>query len=162
MRNFLVAIDFSDITYRVIDLSIRIACEQHGSSICLIHVDENLFSSPYIDSSLYSMTATGGLRVKKGKTSMHQMHTVILPQKRYVEHRIISEFAHRMEQKGLTVVTKLITGRPAQEICSTAADFEAHCIIVGAHHHGKLHQLFFREVSSYLINNAPCPVLVTK
>jgi len=162
MRNFLVAIDFSDITYRVIDLSLRIACEQHGSSICLMHVDENLFSSQHIDSSLYSMNATEGLRVKKGVTSIHHEHTTILPQKRYIEHRIVTELAHRMEQKGLTVMTKLITGRPAQEICSTATKFGAHCIVVGAHHHGKLHQLFFREVSSYLINNAPCPVLVTK
>ena len=48
----------------------------------------------------------------------------------------------------------------ADTIMGKAALLNAGMIIIGAHHHGFIYRAFIGSVSSELIKNPPCPVLI--
>lgn len=161
MNKILIAIDFSDITDQVVNLGADLAAKEGSSEVCLMHVDSEMFSPEFLFSNIYSMDTVAGLEIM-GSSYVDEVMAVqeVRPQESTCTGLVI-EYARRLEKKGLNVKTAIISGQPSREICSMADEINADCIVVGAHRHGRMHKLFFREVSSYLIQNAPCPVLVT-
>jgi nucleotide-binding universal stress UspA family protein len=61
---------------------------------------------------------------------------------------------------GVTVVTRVLRGDPAEVIVSYASSCEAGMIACGRLDHPFLERLFVRSVSSDLVRRAACPVLV--
>ena len=53
-------------------------------------------------------------------------------------------------------------GDPAAEICRHAEDRAADVVVVGSKGHGWLARLVLGSVSTYVVNHAPCPVLVVR
>ena len=163
MKRILLAIDFSDITRSVVDMAIKIASGEASTEICLMHVDAQSFCSDLALSNLCEMNTGMGIQIIGDQSlTYYGPPDELMEDHSYAERGIITEYADYIRQSGIDVTTKIIAGLPSQEICSTAEQIHAECIVVGAHSHGKLHHLFFREVVSYLLNHAPCPVLVTR
>jgi nucleotide-binding universal stress UspA family protein len=53
-------------------------------------------------------------------------------------------------------------GAISKEICSAAAQHQARMIVIGAHGWGAVRRLMHGSVSSAVMHNAPCPVLVVR
>ena len=53
-------------------------------------------------------------------------------------------------------------GDPVEIVSQTATDTRAALIVVGSHGWGRLRRLVFGSVSTGLLHEAPCPVLVAR
>jgi nucleotide-binding universal stress UspA family protein len=53
-------------------------------------------------------------------------------------------------------------GFPLEEICRKASDYDAQLIVVGSHGWGAARRLLSGSVSTGLVHQAPCPVLVVR
>lgn len=56
----------------------------------------------------------------------------------------------------------IATGDPGATIVQVAADRASDVIMVGSHGRGPLERLLVGSVATYVMNHAPCPVLVIK
>jgi len=68
----------------------------------------------------------------------------------------------RAEQRGLTLDTMVLRGRPDEAIVSAARFKEADLIVLGSHGRTGLARLLVGSVAERVIGQAPCPVLVVK
>jgi nucleotide-binding universal stress UspA family protein len=66
------------------------------------------------------------------------------------------------EAAGVEVTSEIRRGIAADEICAAAEETAADMIVVGAHGWGAPKRLFFGSVSTNVLHNAPCPVLVVR
>jgi nucleotide-binding universal stress UspA family protein len=57
---------------------------------------------------------------------------------------------------------QLREGDAAEEICRAARELEARVVVVGAHGWGPVQRLLFGSVSTHVLHDAPCPVLVAR
>jgi len=76
--------------------------------------------------------------------------------------RILAETAHAAEDAGLHCDTISTTGPVVEEICRIARERDAAFIVVGAHGWGTVRRLLFGSVSTGVLHEAPCPVLVVR
>ena len=54
------------------------------------------------------------------------------------------------------------SGAISEEICAAAAKYDARLVVVGAHGWGPVRRLIHGSVSSAVLHDAPCPVLVVR
>jgi nucleotide-binding universal stress UspA family protein len=53
-------------------------------------------------------------------------------------------------------------GEPGMTICDVAVEVGAEVIVLGSHGHGWLQRVLLGSVSHYVLQHAPCPVLVMR
>jgi nucleotide-binding universal stress UspA family protein len=63
---------------------------------------------------------------------------------------------------GVAATSTLMKGYPVEGICEAAAEAGPVLIVIGAHGWSRLKRLFLGSVSSGVLQNAPCPVLVVR
>jgi nucleotide-binding universal stress UspA family protein len=61
-----------------------------------------------------------------------------------------------------TATTRVLDGEPGPELCRLAEDEAVGVIVVGSHGAGFLRRVLLGSVSHYLLQHAPCPVLVVR
>ena len=66
----------------------------------------------------------------------------------------------RIEEAGVTCETLALDGQPAAEICGAATRTQARLVVIGAHGWGRLGRMIHGSVSTAVLHDAPCPVLV--
>lgn len=66
------------------------------------------------------------------------------------------------EAEGVSCSTVIADGFPVDEICQKASDYDAQLIVAGSHGWGAARRLFSGSVSTGLVHQAPCPVLVVR
>lgn len=66
----------------------------------------------------------------------------------------------RVEDAGVACETVALDGPTAEEICRTAGSHHARLIVIGAHGWGRLGRMIHGSVSTAVLHDAPCPVLV--
>lgn len=71
---------------------------------------------------------------------------------------------HLVDEIDVSVPVDLVTleGDPGAALCQAAADRDADVVVVGSRGRGVLKRALLGSVSTYVTNNAPCPVLVTR
>jgi nucleotide-binding universal stress UspA family protein len=74
----------------------------------------------------------------------------------------LSDAAERVRSTSLDLETELVTGDPAAEVCRVAAERGARLIAMGSHGHGRLARVLLGSVSTQVLHDAPCPVLVVR
>lgn len=65
-------------------------------------------------------------------------------------------------EHGVRATWEVREGRPADEISAVAAARDAHVIVIGAHGWGPVKRMVFGSVSTAVLHDAPCPVLVVR
>lgn len=76
--------------------------------------------------------------------------------------RVLAEVAHEADDHGVPCDVVQANGSVVEEICRVAAEREAKLIVIGAHGWGALRRFVFGSVSTGVMHEAPCPVLVVK
>jgi len=76
--------------------------------------------------------------------------------------RILAETAHEAEDAGVDCEVVAATGPVVEEICKLAAERQARLVVVGAHGWGAFRRFVFGSVSTGVMHEAPCPVLVVR
>jgi nucleotide-binding universal stress UspA family protein len=66
----------------------------------------------------------------------------------------------RVEEAGVACETVALDGPTADEICRTAGSHDARLVVIGAHGWGRLGRMIHGSVSTAVLHDAPCPVLV--
>jgi nucleotide-binding universal stress UspA family protein len=75
---------------------------------------------------------------------------------------LLATVAEAAETVGVHCVTFTADGIAADEICRIAADREAQLIVAGSHGWSAARRFFSGSVSTALVHQAPCPVLVVR
>jgi nucleotide-binding universal stress UspA family protein len=66
----------------------------------------------------------------------------------------------RVEGSGVPCQTMALDGPASEEICRAAEVCEARLVVIGAHGWGRLGRMLHGSVSTAVLHDAPCPVLV--
>ena len=140
MKNILAAIDFSDISLKIIDKAAEMAQSFH-SKLWLIHI-----AAPDPDFVGYGT----------GPQCQRDWRAQVLNQ----EHQYLHERALELEQNGIDITPLLIQGATVQTILQEASKLEAEMIIIGSHGHSALYKTLVGSVSEGIIRQASCPVLI--
>jgi nucleotide-binding universal stress UspA family protein len=74
----------------------------------------------------------------------------------------LERVARQAEDAGVECETVPLEGLVVEEICKLAAERRPELLVVGAHGWGPVRRLFFGSVSTGLLHDAPCPVLVAR
>ena len=75
---------------------------------------------------------------------------------------IAASVVERAKKLGVEASSDVRQGDPADEICAAAAAIDAAVIVVGTHGWGSLKRLFLGSVSTRVVHEAPCAVLVVR
>jgi nucleotide-binding universal stress UspA family protein len=73
---------------------------------------------------------------------------------------VLAQTKQRVEAAGVRCDTIALDGTAAEEICRTAGDHDARLVVIGAHGWGRLGRMIHGSVSTAVLHDAPCPVLV--
>lgn len=138
MKTLLVPVDFSDVTAKVTDAAASLAAAL-GSRVILVHVAEPEPQFVGYDPGPMSVrVAVAG--------DMHADHRRL--------ERLKAAF-------GTTEVLALqVQGTTAEKILLLAQEYGAGMIIMGSHGHGALYHLLAGSVTTAVLKDSPCPVLV--
>jgi len=140
MKKILAAIDFSDITTKVIETASTLTKKLDGE-LCILHTEP---SQKEFDEYKEAPQSLRDIIAKDIKDDMKHLH-------------IIKDV---LKKDGINAKTMLLKGPATETIIMEAKRFEADLIIIGSHEHGDLYHLIFGGVQNSLIKHSPCPVLV--
>ena len=140
MENILVAIDFSDVTQRVIEQGILLA-RAFDCKLWLIHI-----AAPDPDFV--------------GYTTGPQFRRDLRAETLRDEHKYLQDKADELRKRDICVTTLLIQGETVETILQEAQKLKVDTIVVGSHGHGALYKTLTGSVSEGIIRRAPCPVTI--
>jgi nucleotide-binding universal stress UspA family protein len=136
-NSILVPIDFSRITPKVLD-NARYSAAAFEARVWLLHVAQtrvDVFGLPCFTRDSVARTLRGN-------------------------HQEVYKCAENLKQAGVDTAALVVRGNPAQKILPKAEELEANMIILGSHGHGPLHQFLTQHTCQYLLERAPCPVVI--
>lgn len=140
MNTILVAVDFSDVTARVVDTSIA-AAKAYGAKLVLLHV-----AAP-------EPTFVG---YEAGPQNERQWRADRLRS----EHRQLQELAKSCQDQDVDATALLVPGAAVDKVVDEAHQHDAGMIILGSHGHGAVYQLLVGSVTEGVLKKADRPVLV--
>ena len=140
-RRIVAAVDFSDVAMAALRQAACLAAEADArlTAMHVIEVPEHL--ALWID----RVDGIGHVRAWADAAARH-LHDAIGPETR--EHA-------RVEQR-------VETGKAYREILRVADEQHADLLVIGAHGHGVIEQLFVGSTAQHVVRRAPCPVLVVR
>lgn len=140
MFNILVAIDFSEIAPAILAQA-KFLTQATRGKLWLIHV-----APPEPDFVGYQ---TGP-----------QTERDYIAHKFWEEHRQLQQQAEALRNQKIDATALLLQGPTVETILKEARKLAADLIIVGSHGRSGLYQVFIGSVSSGILQQATCPVLV--
>lgn len=140
VTRILAALDFSEVTEKVLDQGERLA-EALSAELVLLHV-----AAP--DPEFVGFEA--------GPETTRQARARELRD----EHRRLQEMADALRARGLSAMALLIQGPTVEKILAEAERLGAQFIVIGSHGHGVLHRALLGSVSEGVVRGARCPVHV--
>jgi nucleotide-binding universal stress UspA family protein len=74
----------------------------------------------------------------------------------------LDKLAREAREQGVTVVEKVVQGKPAAEIMRVARENTIDVIVLGTHGKGVLDHALFGSTTEKVVRKAPCPVLTCR
>ena len=152
MKNLLVAIDFSDVTDRVVSTAAELA-RAFGAKMWLLHVvaepspmaslSKVAFQMPAIEEEFHWPTVESEV-----------------PELFHDKQRQMQEILAGLNDKGINAEASVVRGPVVVEILTMAEQHAIDMIVVGSHGHGALYELMVGTVSEGVIRHAACPALI--
>ena len=141
MKTFLVPVDFSSITERVIDSALAFARVFKGK-VELLHIVQ----APVIATAEYALPAEviqEAVNVSNGASQ-----------------RKLTAYSERFLKEGIVCTAKTLIGAPVPLIRDEAAKSNADFILMGSHGHGKLYDFLVGSTASGVLKKARCGVII--
>jgi nucleotide-binding universal stress UspA family protein len=138
--NILVAVDLSEATPRVMQVTERVARQSEGK-VRLLHVAE---AEPDF------MGYDAGPEVVRDQVAKEFRD----------EHKSIQAYAEQLREAGLDASARLIQGPIVETVFNEAKRFEADMLIVGSHGFGAIYDLLIGSISRGILKDTDIPVLV--
>ena len=142
----LVALDFSDITARVIQQATLLA-QKTSSELVLLHVAE-----PHSEFIAYDYDPVVPLAINPVEVrdqTANRLHS---------EHKTLQQYADRMRENAITCKALMVQGDAVEMILQQAVKMQADFIIAGSHGKGLLSQVLLGSNSETLIRQSSIPV----
>ena len=143
MKNLLVAVDFSDVTERVVATAEQMA-RAFGAKVWLLHVVAEV--SP--------MAALGEVPFHWPAVEAES------PDRFPEEQRRMNELLAGLKGKEFNAESLLIRGSAIIEILAMAEQYEIDMIVMGSHGHGAWYELVVGTVSEGVLRHASCPAII--
>ncbi len=141
MKKILIATDGSDSSHEAVEFGLELADEQ-GAWAHVVHVTPTVDVMPYSNFGFIAPSLPHEFDERDYE-----------PLERAVE--LVTE-------KGMRVETKLLKGRPADEIVAYADSIEADLIVVGSRGHGAFTSALIGSVSHDVLRESRRPVLIVR
>jgi nucleotide-binding universal stress UspA family protein len=138
MKTILVPIDFSDVSGKVVDTAATLA-EAFGSRVILVHVAEPEPQFVGYDPGPLSVAVTVAGDVQADRRRLEAL---------------------KQKFGAIEVLALQVQGSSPDEILDLAQEHAATLIVMGSHGHGALYRLFVGSVTTAILKDAPCPVLI--
>ena len=138
--NVLVAIDFSPVTQRIMQVVRRVA-KSPGAKIMLLHV-----AGPNPEFVGYE----AGPEVVQDQVDKEYKK----------EYKQVQELSSELRREGFKAEDLCIPGSTVETILDEAGRIDAELIIVGSHGHGAMYDLVVGSVSEGLVRQSKRPILV--
>lgn len=140
MKAILAAVDFSDLSSRVVKAASELA-RATRSRLYILHV-----AAPDPDFIGYGV----------GPGTVRQARARVMRK----EHKRLQSMEARLRARGLPATALLIQGATVQKIVAEASRLKAAVVVVGSHGHGAIRKLLVGSVAEGVLRACPCPVLV--
>jgi nucleotide-binding universal stress UspA family protein len=140
MRTIVAAVDFSAVTYHVVEAARELA-EAMKARVLLLHV-----IAPPVNVVTYDMPAEAFFDELKlaRETSLKKLDAL---------RRVL-------DADGIECELKTLQGHAVEEILNEAATSDASYIVMGSHGHGALYELLAGSTSHGVIHKANCPIVI--
>jgi nucleotide-binding universal stress UspA family protein len=80
----------------------------------------------------------------------------------HTHEEVVTRVVARLRAAGLSVTSEIEFGDPRHVLVHVARSHGADLIVIGSHGHSAIHRLVMGSVASYVVNHAPCDVLVVR
>lgn len=140
MDTILVAIDFSEVTTKMIQWTLDLA-KRYSSKVFVLHV-----AAPEPDFVSYSV---GPLHERKWRAEHLRQ-----------EHRRLEEIQHQFQEAGVECTALMIQGPTAEKLLQETERLGANVLVMGSHGHGAMYNLLVGSVMEAVLRKTPVPVLV--
>ncbi len=141
MKTFLVPVDFSPITEKVVESAMAFARAFNGK-VVLLHIVQ----APVIATAEYALPAEviqEAVTISKNASQKKLTH--------YTEHFL---------KAGIVCTNKTLIGAPVALIREEAGQAHADFILMGSHGHGKLYDFLVGSTASGVLKKAKCGVII--
>jgi len=140
MKTILTALDFSDITPSLLQISSALA-RTHGAALYLIHIEP-----PEPDFIGYD------------PGPQHVRNQVAEEAIRHFKEE--NQLRDQLRDEGIDAHSRVIQGPIVEKILEEAKRLSADLIVIGSHGHGALYHVLVGSVGEGILAHATCPVLV--
>lgn len=137
-KTILVPIDGSKASKIALEEAIKIAKENSASVIILHVVPQN---ADLIE--VYKISSLKSAFQQEGK-------------------KLLEEAYKYASQKGISAISRLVEGKPWEEIIKIATTQNCDLIVMGSHGHSTFSKFFLGSVTQRVLGEAPCPVMVVR
>lgn len=142
MKNIVVAVDFSDVTERVIEAARELA-GAFSAKLWLVHA-----AAPDPDFVGY----------RAGPQTVRDAIATELRE----EHRQLQRLAAKLRAAGIDATALLVQGPTVQTLLAKVRHLDADHIVIGSHGHGALYRTVLGSVSEGVVHRAECSVTVVR
>ncbi|MFO0948358.1 MAG: universal stress protein [Planctomycetota bacterium] len=140
MDTILVAIDFSEVTSKMIQWTLDLA-KKYGSKVFVLHV-----AAPEPDFVSYSV----GPQHERKWRAEHLRE----------EHRELEGIQKQFQDAQVECTALMIQGPTTEKILQESERLEAKMIVMGSHGHGAMYHLLVGSVLENVLRKATVPVLI--
>lgn len=141
MKTFLVPVDFSPVTEKVIDSAMAFARAFNGK-VRLVHIVQ----APIVATAEYALPAE----------VVHEAVTASRDNAR----KNMATYTSSFKQAGIECSSEILVGAPVPLIREEAVQSGADFVIMGSHGHGKLYDLLVGSTASGIIKKTKCGVII--
>lgn len=142
IQKILTAVDFSELTEKVLDAAINMA-RKFGAELRLVYVVEDMTPYAWVSVPHVSFDVLEQEMDKSAGTKLEKLVSEKIP-------------------AGLSCSTEVRKGHPAKEIVDCARSEGSSFIVMGTHGYRGLEKVLLGSVTDQVLKSAPCPVLVVR
>ncbi len=146
MMKILVAIDFSEITVKVLE-QCKILAKAMTSEIYLIHVAESESENIVYDYDLALMPSIDPSEIRNQ-----------LAQRFHKEHQTLQQYADELRKEDIDCKALMIQGPNVKMLLNEVDKLGVDFMIVGSHGKGVISQILLGSTSKDLIKKSPVPI----
>lgn len=145
MKKILIAIDFSDVTQRVIENARNIA-KSCNSVVRLLHI-----APPDVEFVAYS---PGGI------PPLHAMGGTAVQRDLSVETQRLALLMEGFKAEGIQATAAVLEGPIVPTLVDEAKEWAADMIVMGSHGHSAFYELFVGSVTEGVMRRSTVPIFV--